>query len=265
MIDSHCHLDFKDFDIDRAAVLDRARQAGVAGFICIGAGGDLLPATACVGLAEVHPDIVATVGIHPHDAAALDEEMWANLGVLAAHPRVVGVGESGLDYHYDRSPRPVQQEAFLRFAHLAQAHDRALVCHVREAHADALEVLARAGQVRGVIHSFTGDRDDARRYLDRGLYLSFSGIVTFKKADSLRDAAAFAPAERILVETDAPYLAPVPLRGGRNEPAFLSHTLRVLADVRGVTVEELGAQTVTNTRAAFGLSRSFGEAPTPVR
>jgi len=265
MIDSHCHLDFKDFDADRPAVLDRARQAGVAGFICIGAGGDLGPATACVDLAERHADIVATVGIHPHDAAALDEAMWDALDVLASHPRVVGVGESGLDYHYDRSPRPCQQEVFLRFAHLARAHDRTLVCHVRDAHADALEVLRRAGHVRGVIHSFTGDRDDARRYLDRGLYLSFSGILTFKNADSLRDAAAFAPPERILVETDAPYLAPIPMRGRRNEPAFLSHTLRVLAELRGLPIDDLAAQTVTNTVAAFGLPRSFGEAPTPVR
>ena len=265
MIDSHCHLDFKDFDPDRPAVLDRARAAGVAGFVCIGAGSDLGPATSCVALAERHADIVATVGIHPHDAAAVDEPMWAALNRLAAHPRVVGVGESGLDYHYDRSPRPRQQEVFLRFAELAQLHDRALVCHVRDAHADALEVLARAGHVRGLIHSFTGDRDDARRYLDRGLFLSFSGIVTFKKADALRDAAAFTPADRILVETDAPYLAPVPMRGRRNEPAFLAHTLRVLAEVRGVSVEELAAQTVVNTHAAFGLPRSFGEAPAPVR
>jgi len=260
MIDSHCHLDFKDFAHDRSEVLTRARQEGVTGFICIGAGGDLGPAQACVALAEEHADIVATVGIHPHDASALDEDLWSALRDLGKTPRVVGIGESGLDYHYDRAPRARQQEVFERFAALAVELDRTLVCHVREAHGDALEVLRRAQPPRTVIHSFTGDVADARRYLELGCYLSFSGILTFKNAEPLREAAAFAPADRLLVETDAPYLAPVPLRGRRNEPAFLAHTLRALATVRGVAPSLMATATASNTVTAFQLPSGWGQA-----
>lgn len=260
MIDSHCHLDFKDFAHDRSEVLTRARQEGLTGFICIGAGADLGPAHACVSLAEENADIVATVGIHPHDADVLDEALWSALRALGERPRVVGIGESGLDYHYDRAPRARQQEVFERFTHLAGELGLTLVCHVREAHADALDVLRRCPPPRTVIHSFTGDVADARRYLDLGCYLSFSGILTFKNAEPLREAAAFAPADRLLIETDAPYLAPVPLRGRRNEPAFLAHTLRALAAVRGATPEDMATATTTNSVAAFQLPPSWERA-----
>lgn len=259
MIDSHCHLDFKDFAHDRSEVLTRARQEGVTGFVCIGAGGDLGPAQACVSLAEENADIVATVGIHPHDADVLDEELWSALRALGERPRVVGIGESGLDYHYDRAPRVRQQEVFERFAQLASELGRTLVCHVREAHTDAVDVLRRCQAPRTVIHSFTGDVADARRYLDLGCYLSFSGILTFKNAEALREAAAFAPEHRLLIETDAPYLAPVPLRGRRNEPAFLAHTLRTLAAVRGVAPEAMATATATNSVAAFQLPPSWAK------
>jgi len=252
MIDSHCHLDFKDFREDQTEVLARARAAGVTAFICIGAGQDIGPAESALRLARDNADIVATVGIHPHDVASMSETDWARLDVLAAHGSVVGVGETGLDFHYDRSPREVQLAAFRRFLALGATHDKPVVCHVREAHPEAVALLAEAPPpAGGVIHSFSGDLADARRYLDLGLYLSFSGILTFKNAESLRQAAAFAPLDRLLVETDAPYLAPVPLRGRRNEPAFLTHTLQALAAIRGVEVALLDAATETNTRRLF--------------
>jgi TatD DNase family protein len=168
---------------------------------------------------------------------------------------VVGVGETGLDYHYDYSPRDIQKEAFRRFVALARAVRRPVVSHVRDAHGDAAEILRTEGaaEVGGVIHCFTGGVEDARAYLDLGHHLSFSGILTFKTADDIRAAARFSPSDRILVETDAPYLAPIPHRGKRNEPAYVAHTLEALALLRGVPVAELDRVTTENTQRLFGL------------
>jgi TatD DNase family protein len=253
MIDSHCHIDSSDFEADRAAVIARARAAGVARMICIGAGRDLGAARASLALAGGEADVYATVGIHPHDVAAMTETDWAELGTLARLPRVVGIGETGLDYHYEHSPRDVQRDAFRRFVGLARTTRQPVISHVRDAHVDAARILGDEGaaEVGGVIHCFTGAIEDARRYLDLGLFLSFSGILTFKNAGAIRDAAAFAPADRILVETDAPYLAPIPHRGRRNEPAFVVHTLETLAVLRGISRDDADAITSQNAHRLF--------------
>jgi TatD DNase family protein len=255
MIDSHCHLDFEAFGPDREQVLARAREAGVTCFICIGSGSDTVSARQSVALAAEQPDVFAAVGVHPHDVARMSEADWTELEGLARAPRVVGIGETGLDFHYNHSPADVQRQAYERFVALARAVGRPVISHVRDAHDDAVDILTRAGaaEVGGVIHCFTGGVAEARRYLDLGHHLSFSGILTFKNAQPIRDAAAFAPLDRVLVETDAPYLAPIPHRGKRNEPAFMKETLRVLAEVRGAGVAEVEAATAANTRRLFRL------------
>jgi TatD DNase family protein len=255
MIDSHCHLDFEAFGPDRDQVLTRAREAGVTCFICIGSGSDTVSARQSVALAAEQPDVFAAVGVHPHDVARMTEADWTELEGLARAPRVVGVGETGLDYHYNHSPADVQRQAYERFVALARAAGRPVISHVRDAHDDAVEILTRAGaaEVGGVIHCFTGGVAEARRYLDMGHHLSFSGILTFKNAQPIRDAAAFAPLDRVLVETDAPFLAPIPHRGKRNEPSFMKETLRVLAEVRGADVSEVERATAENTRRLFRL------------
>ena len=257
MIDSHCHLDTEAFAADLPDVLGRARTAGVTAFVCIGSGRDVGAARTSVALATTEPDVYATVGVHPHDVARMVEGDWAILGQLARGARVVGVGETGLDYHYDHSPRDAQQAAFRRFVALGRETARPIVSHIRDAHADAAEILRdeKAADVGGVIHCFTGGVEDARRYLDLGHYLSFSGILTFKNADDIRAAAVFAPLDRVLVETDAPYLAPIPYRGKRNEPAYVATTLEALARLRGIPVEEADRATTTNARALFALQR----------
>ena len=256
IVDSHCHLDFEDFREDLAAVIERARAAGIIAMICVGSGGDLATAERAVALANKEADIFAAIGIHPHDAAKVTPELWPALEKLAKDARVVGIGETGLDYFYDHSPRQVQREVFERFLRLAAAVARPVICHVRDAHEDAIAVL-RAGPIPdagGVIHCFSGTVEDARRYLDLGLHLSFSGVLTFKKADELRKAAAYAPSDRILVETDAPYLAPIPHRGQRNEPAFVAKTLEALAQVRGIVLPRAAEATTANAFRLFQLS-----------
>ena len=254
IVDSHCHLDFDDFREDLALVLDRARGAGIVAMVCVGSGADLATAERAVALAAREPDVFAAIGIHPHDAAKITPDFWPALEELAKKDRVVGIGETGLDYFYDHSPRQAQREAFERFLALAASVARPVICHVRDAHDDALSVLRRGPlpDPGGVIHCFTGTVEHARHYLDLGLFLSFSGLLTFKKADEIRQAAAFAPPDRILLETDAPYLAPIPHRGQRNEPAFVAQTLEALARVRGTSIERAAEMT---TRNAFSLFR----------
>ena len=254
MIDSHCHLDGAYYGADRAAVLARARAAGVTALVCVGVGRGSAAAEEAAAIAEAEPDVFATVGVHPHDTAEGTEAHWATFERLARTPRVVGVGETGLDYHYDHAPRDVQQQAYRRSIALARAAGLPVVSHVRDAHDNAAAILGEAGAGHpGVIHCFTGGVAEARVYLDRGQHLSFSGIVTFKNAGNIREAAAFAPLERILIETDAPFLAPIPHRGKRNEPAFITETLRVLAETRGAAVAELETATTENARRLFTL------------
>ncbi len=263
MIDSHCHLDSESFATDLPAVLARARAAGVKRMICIGSGRDIHSAHSSVALARAESDVYATVAVHPHDVAAMTEADWGALGQLARSPHVVAIGETGLDYHYDHSPRDAQQSAFRRFVALARDTRLPVVSHVRDAHADAAHILREEGapDVGGVIHCFTGGVDDARSYLEFGHYLSFSGILTFRKADDIRAAARFAPADRLLIETDAPYLAPIPYRGQRNEPAFVARTLEVLAELRGITVAEADQITTENAHRLF---RFLDDSPYPV-
>lgn len=257
LIDSHCHLDPSAF-ADADEVLARARAAGVASFVVVGVAKTLDAARFAVDLAERRPDVRAVVGVHPHDATVLTDEMLAELEALARHPRVAAVGEMGLDYHYMSSPMEAQKEAFRRQIALARRVGKPIVVHTRAAPKDTLDVLAEEGarEVGGVIHCFSEDKPFATRALDLGFDLSFSGIVTFKSAASVHEVAAWAPGDRILVETDSPYLAPIPLRGRTCEPAYLVHTAKRVAALRGESVEDLTRQTAENTRRRFGLDAS---------
>jgi TatD DNase family protein len=258
IIDSHCHLDFPDYGAELPEVLARARAAGIVRMICIGSGKDIGSARSSVALAGREPDIYASVGIHPHDVVHMTEETWTELEGLARAPRVVGVGETGLDFYYDHSPREDQRRAFRRFIALGRAARRPIICHIRDAHEEAAEILAaeQAGDVGGVIHCFTGGPADARRYLALGFHLSFSGILTFKTAGAIREAAVEAPLDRLMVETDAPYLAPIPHRGKRNEPAYVVETLALLAELRGIPFDEAAAATTANAQRVFSLDQA---------
>jgi len=255
LFDSHAHVDGPEFDADRDAVLARARAAGVRRMVVIGAVGEPSSAERAVALAERDPDIWATVATHPHDVEKMTPEWWAVHERLAPHPRVVAIGETGLDYYYDHSPRQAQQAAFVRFIALARTVGKPVVCHIRDAHADALAILRdhRASELGCIIHCFTGTPDDARAYAALGCYVSFSGIVTYKTAQPLRDAVALVPRDRLLVETDCPYLAPVPVRGRRNEPAYVVHTAEVVARCAGIPFEELAAITTENAHRIYRL------------
>ena len=258
-LDSHAHLDGPDFDADRAEVLARARAAGVSTIVLVAAPRTLDELERPLRLAQTDPDLYATVGVHPHDAARLEPSWWDALERLARHDKVVAIGETGLDYYYDHSPREVQKDAFARQIDLAGAAQKPVVCHVRDAHDDARRLLddggaGRPGGPAGVIHCFTGTRADAEAYAALGLYVSFSGITTFKTAGGIREALHAVPRDRILIETDCPYLAPVPMRGKRNEPAFLVHTAGVVAGELGMSPEEVGQVTAANARALFSLT-----------
>lgn len=262
LIDSHCHLDEKRFDDDRDAVLTRAEAAAVRQMVTIGASSGMQTNHAAVELAARLPQVFATVGIHPHDARLVDDGIMQELEQMAAHPKVVGIGETGLDYYYGHSPREQQLDAFRRFIDLARRRQLPCIIHLRDAYEDAVEVMRseRAWEVGGVIHCFSGDRSNARDFLDLGFDLSFSGILTFKNADELRAVAAEVPADRYHVETDAPYLAPVPFRGKRNEPAFVACTAAVIATLRGQSLDEVATQATANTRRLFRLPTAASSA-----
>ncbi len=255
LVDSHAHLDGEEFAADLEAVSARAR-ATLARVVLIGlwrAPGDFGNARA---LADGDPDFfAATVGVHPHDCARVPEEDWAACERAAREPSTVAVGETGLDFHYDLSPREVQVESFRRSLRMAAAADRPVVVHVREADAECARVLREEGVPArgGVIHCFTGDAAAARAYLDLGLLISVAGIVTFKTAEPIREAVRLVPRDRLLVETDSPYLAPVPFRGKRNEPAHVVETARRVAELWGATPEEVARVTGENARRLFRL------------
>lgn len=251
-VDSHCHLAHRAFDEDRAEVLQRALDGGMPFLVDVGCTPE--GSRAAVQLAEAHPEIWATCGIHPHDAATYGVEgARALLDELGDHPRVVAFGEMGLDFYYDRSPREVQIEVFRAQLEVARERDRPVVLHVRDSEDLALEMLADGGFPRGIWHCFSGNRAQAEAAVAGGLFVSFSGILTFPRSDELREAARAVPEERLLVETDCPYLAPVPKRGKRNEPSFVNHTGRFLAELRGREPEAMAALLTANTRRAFGL------------
>jgi len=252
LVDSHCHLDFPELAAERDAVVARARAAGVGCMVTI-----CTQVNAFAGVlevAEAYPDVYCTVGLHPHDAANEPETTAERLVALAAHPKVVGIGESGLDYYYQHSPREVQQEKFR--AHIAAARQTGLplVVHTRDADGDMAALLEEEmaqGAFGGVLHCFSSSRELAERALALGFYISLSGILTFRKADELRDIARALPLDRLLVETDAPFLAPVPHRGKRNEPAFVARTADALAELRGLEPAEVARATTANFRALF--------------
>lgn len=249
VIDSHCHLDNEQFNKDREAVIERALEAGVNRMVTIGTGEGPPDLEAGVRLVDRYPALCATVGVHPHDAIKATDETYRGLADLLKHPKVVALGEIGLDYHYDFSPRDVQRDVFLEQMRVAADARKPIVIHTREAWEDTLALLEKHWTptgLPGIMHCFSGGPAAAERCLQLGFYLSFGGIVTFPKAVEVQEAARTAPEDRILVETDAPYLAPVPKRGKRNEPAFVVETARKLAALRGETLENIAATTTRN-------------------
>jgi len=247
LVDHHCHLDFPDFADELEAVLQRARAAGVGAIVSIST--RLRRLAKLMAIAEANANVFCSVGTHPHYAHEELDIPLEELVRLAAHPKVVAIGEAGLDYFYDNSPRAAQAQGFRRHIAAARATQLPLVIHARDADADVAEILeaeTAKGAFPAVLHCFTGGKELAERGLALGLYLSFSGIITFKKSESLRQVAALVPLDRLLVETDAPYLAPSPFRGKRNEPAYVVHTAAALAAVKGISPEELARITTEN-------------------
>ncbi len=247
LVDSHCHLDDEQFAADRDAAIERARAAGVERMMAIGTGNGPPDLEAGLRLARQYSFIYATVGVHPHDAAKATPETFDRLAELAREAEVLAVGEIGLDYHYDFSPRDVQRSVFVRQLELASAERKTIVIHTREAWEDTLTLVREYGlPFGGIMHCFTGGPKEAEQALELGFHLAFGGILTFPKADSVREAAALTPENRLLIETDSPYLAPVPHRGKRNEPAFVVETARRLAELRGITPETIATVTTSN-------------------
>lgn len=253
--DSHCHLTDPQFDDDREAVIERARAVGVSRFFVIGATGDFAHNLKAVELAQEHPDIFAVIGVHPHDAKTITPDTYARLRKLAQEPRVVGLGETGLDFHYDNSPREDQRAHFRGFIRLARELGLPLSIHVRDAYSEATHILRLEGegQVCGVMHCFTGSVEEAKPLLDLGLSLSFSGIVTFKNARALREVVRVVPLDRLLIETDCPLLAPVPYRGRRNEPAYVVEVAKTVAEEKGRPLAEVAEITRHNAERLFRL------------
>jgi len=257
LVDSHCHLDDAQFDSDRESVINRARDAGLKYMLAIGTGNGPPDLEAAIRLAEAYSPVYATVGVHPNDALKVGPSTFHDLERLLQHPKVKALGEIGLDYHWG-VPKESQHPVFLRQLEAAAGARMPVVIHTRDAWADTIETLRLHWAPTGlacIMHCFTGDAGQAEECLNMGFYLAFGGVTTFPKAAQIREAARISPAGRLLLETDAPYLAPVPHRGKRNEPAFVARTAEVVAAVRGVTVEELAAQTTANFEQIFQLSR----------
>jgi TatD DNase family protein len=255
LIDSHCHLADEKFEGDLDAVVARAREAGVTGALVILGAGDEAEAARARRVKDAWPSVRFATGIHPHSAGGYAGRPETAAAVTRTHAEafaVCGVGEIGLDYHYDFAPRDVQEEVFAAQLGVAQELDRPVIIHTREATDHTFDILARAGTGRGVFHCFTGDAAMARRALDIGFHVSFSGILTFPSAESIREAARLVPEDRLLVETDSPYLAPVPFRGKRNEPAHVARVADALAVLRGTTVNRVREWTSQNFDGLFG-------------
>lgn len=254
LTDTHCHLDLSQFDQDREAVIERARAAGVIRIMNPGI--DLGSSRRAVALAETYAEVYAAVGFHPHDAAKMGEAEFAELRELAQHPKVKAIGEIGLDYYRDLSPRDVQRRTFRRHLELAGELDLPVIVHCRDAHHDVMAVLGEwatecHGSARGVLHSYSGNRAGMQGAFDMGFVIGITGPITFPKAEELRVVAQTAPFDKVLIETDAPYLAPQPNRGRRNEPAYVRHVAEKIAVVRGETVVAVAAQTSENAARLF--------------
>jgi TatD DNase family protein len=251
LVDSHCHLDFADFAPEREAVIERARAAGIGTMVTICTRLDEFPAVRAI--ADAHDDIWCSVGVHPHEAADYATTTADELAILAAHPRVIGIGETGLDFHYDHSPRDVQERIFRAHIAAARAIGLPLIVHAREADPEIARILKEEGATAGVLHCFSSGRALAEAALDLGFYISVSGIVTFKNAHELRGIVRDVPLDRLLVETDAPYLAPVPYRGKDNEPAYVIKIAELLASLWGRELADVAAQTTSNFERAFSV------------
>ena len=253
LFDSHCHLEDERFAGEVDAVLDRMRSAGVGR--CILAGSDMDSSLRIAALTAAHGNVFGVVGVHPHEAKTFTDATLQQLQALLGQPRIVGVGEIGLDYYYDLSPREAQREAFIRQLDFAYEQKVPAVFHVRDAHGDVTDIF-RAQKSRlpkGVLHCYTGSAESAREYLSMGFYISFSGSVTFKNAHNLQEAARYVPMDRLLVETDSPYLAPVPMRGQRNEPAYVRMVAQKVAELKDISLEALTQQTTANVERLYGL------------
>lgn len=271
LVDSHCHIDGEAFDADRDEVVRRAREAGVAAMLNVGTGdphsGEIARAVAD---AEKYENVFAAVGVHPHDAKLYDDAAEEHLIELTKNEKVIAWGEIGLDYYYDHSPRDVQREIFIRQIRKAKELDLPVVIHSRDADDETVEILTaefsgkppKGGTQNGIMHCFGGTPEMAKALMDIGFFISFAGNVTFKKAENLRDAARVVPLDRLLIETDCPFLTPVPFRGKRNEPSYVVHTARFLAEFYGVEFEHLAEQTTRNFLDFFKIELT---AETPSR
>jgi TatD DNase family protein len=255
LIDSHCHLADDRLSGDIEGIISRAQAAGVDTLVSVGAIGPIEKDRLTVQIAEAHPNVHAAVGVHPHNAAECDDRRLAQLRELAKSSRVIAIGESGLDFHYMHSPRDAQEMSLRRHLELAADTKRPIVIHCRAAETRLIEIVRETGMppCGGVIHCFTGDSDAARAFLELGFHISFSGILTFRNAALVREAAKIVPQDRLMIETDAPYLAPEPYRGKRNEPAFMVRTLETLATVRCADSAAIATATKENTARLFGF------------
>ena len=256
-IDSHAHIDGHEFDTDRKEVIERAHEAGVSLILNVGTGDPHSDSfERAVELGKTHESIYTAIGTHPHDARLYDDAAEDKIKNLINNEHVIAWGEIGLDFHYDNSPRDVQVEVFKRQLRAARECDLPVVIHTREAESETIEILQseyEGAHRRGVFHCFSGSMDLAQRAIDIGFMISFSGIVTFKKADELRAIAKQVPLDRLLIETDCPYLTPIPYRGKRNEPAYVVEVARCLAGIHGLELEEIGRITSENFKRFFGL------------
>jgi TatD DNase family protein len=258
LIDSHAHIDFPQFDEDRSEMLERARAAGVSTLLAIGIGPGPEKLDAAIPFSEKNDWIYASVGIHPHEAQKVTQQHLDELARLAEHPRVIAWGETGLDYHYDFSPREAQQRVFREQLRLSARAKLPVIIHCREAWPDCLEILEedwRGTELGGILHCFSGTLEEAQRGIAMGFMISFAGNATYPKAKNLRDIAREVPLEKMLIETDSPYLAPQPFRGKRNEPAYVAEVARTLAGVRDLAPEEFAAATAENFRRFFHLEQ----------
>ncbi len=254
LIDTHCHLEMEQFDGDRDEMIRRAEAAGIATMITVGS--DLSSTARALELAERYPALFVSAGVHPHEARRAGDDAFEKLRSYTAHPKIVAIGETGLDYHYDHSPRDVQKTVFRRHLELAAECGLPAIIHCREAWDDTVGILKESGTSRGVLHCFSGDRKMAAEVISLGYHVSIAGPVTFRKADDLREVARLVPDEYLLIETDAPYLSPEPFRGRRNEPASMIHTARRIAELRGISLDDIARITTLNARRLFSLGQT---------
>ncbi len=254
LVDTHCHLDLEEFDADRNEVIARAGEAGLTSMVTMGI--DLASSRQAIALSGRHATVFAAVGIHPNSCGEASADDWSQIEALAREPGVVAIGESGLDFYRDYAPADLQEDYFDRHIRLAARLKMPFIVHMRESDQRIVEMLREAaarGPLSGIMHSFTGTAELAAECVALGMHVSFAGMVTFKKSQEIREVAATIPADRLLVETDSPYLSPHPLRGRRNEPAHVVHTAACLAEVRNASIEEIAQQTTANARRLFNL------------